>query len=226
MTSPHELLSNNQRWATRVSIQQPGFFERLAEQQQPTCLWIGCADSRVPASCVVDAKPGELFVHRNIANVVGHTDLGVLSSIQFAVEVLKVSHILVVGHYGCGGVGAALKQSRLGLIDNWLCPIGEIARKHQCKLDPSLEFDTHHARLCELNALEQAVNVCRSSVVQAAWDRGQELGVRAWIYALKDGHIHDLGLDIRSTRQLPTAYENVLKRLDRQWQGPAEPMPV
>ena len=217
MNSLKDLLANNRRWAEQVVAQEPDYFEKLVHQQAPKYLWIGCADSRVPSTQIVDLPPGEIFVHRNVANVVVHTDLNALSCIQFAVDVLKVKHILVVGHYGCGGVGAVLQQSRLGLIDNWLRHIGDVALKHPDKLDPAIAFAVRHARLCELNAIEQAVNVCHSTIVRDAWERGQQLGVHAWIYGLKDGPIHDLGLDVRSHAQLPEAYEGVLARLAERW---------
>ncbi|MEW9573071.1 carbonate dehydratase [Rhodanobacter sp. Si-c] len=217
MNSLQDLLANNRRWAGQVVAQEPDYFEKLVHQQAPKYLWIGCADSRVPSTQIVDLPPGEIFVHRNVANVVVHTDLNALSCIQFAVDVLKVKHILVVGHYGCGGVGAVLQQSRLGLIDNWLRHIGDVALKHPDKLDPAVAFEVRHARLCELNAIEQAVNVCHSTIVRDAWERGQQLAVHAWIYGLKDGHIHDLGLDVRGHAQLPAAYEGVLASLAERW---------
>lgn len=217
MNSLNDLLANNRRWADQVTTQDPTFFEKLSQQQAPQYLWIGCSDSRVPATQIVDLPPGEIFVHRNVANVVVHTDLNALSTIQFAVDVLKVKHILVVGHYGCGGVGAVLQHSRLGLIDNWLRHIGDVALKHPDKLDPAAAFAVRHARLCELNAVEQAVNVCHSTVVREAWERGQTLAVHAWIYGLDNGRITDLGLDVRGHEQLPAAYGNVLARLDERW---------
>jgi carbonic anhydrase len=175
----------------------------------------------VPATQIVDLPPGEIFVHRNVANVVVHTDLNALSTIQFAVDVLKVKHILVVGHYGCGGVGAVLKQSHLGLIDNWLRHIDDISLKHTAKLDPSLAFAVRHARLCELNAIEQALNVCHSTIVREAWDRGQELAVHAWIYGLDDGCIKDLGLDVRGHEQMHADYERSLVNLAERWKARA-----
>lgn len=218
MDSPKTLLANNQRWAAAITARTPDYFTRLAHQQAPEYLWIGCADSRVPATEIVDLEPGEIFVHRNVANVVIHTDLNALSTIQFAVDVLKVKHILVVGHYGCGGVGAVLKRSRLGLIDNWLRHIDDIALKHADKLDPALAFATRHARLCELNAIEQAVNVCHTTIVREAWERGQPLAVHAWIYGLTDGRMQDLGLDVRNHEQLPDTYRRVLATLAARWQ--------
>jgi len=221
MNSIKDLLANNRRWAAETTAKEPDFFEKLASQQSPKYLWIGCSDSRVPATQIVDLPPGEIFVHRNVANVVVHTDLNALSTIQFSVDVLKVKHILVVGHYGCGGVGAVLNQSRLGLIDNWLRHIGDVAMKHPEKLDPAIEFAVRHARLCELNAIEQAVNVCHTTVVREAWERGQPLAVHAWIYGLDNGHIHDLGLDVRNNEQLPDAYEAALAGLAARWKAPA-----
>jgi carbonic anhydrase len=221
MNSLKDLLANNRRWAANVTAEEPDFFEKLAQQQAPKYLWIGCSDSRVPATQIVDLPPGEIFVHRNVANVVVHTDLNALSTIQFAVDVLKVKHILVVGHYGCGGVGAVLKQSHLGLIDNWLRHIDDIAMKHTAKLDPAEAFAVRHARLCELNAIEQALNVCRTTVVREAWDRGQELAVHAWIYGLDDGCIQDLGLDVRGHEQSRESYERSLVNLAERWKARA-----
>jgi len=209
------LLAKNREWAERISREDPTFFQRLSRQQAPKYLWIGCSDSRVPANQVVGLAPGEVFVHRNIANVVVHTDLNALSVIHYAVEILRVKHILVVGHYGCGGVGAVLKESRLGLIDNWLRHITDIALKHSDKLDPNQSFALRHAHLCELNALEQALNVCHTTVVREAWERGQQLAVHAWIYGLEDGIIQDLGLDVRDHAQLAAAYERAFLQLEQ-----------
>jgi len=221
MNSLKDLLANNRRWAASVTAQEPDFFEKLAQQQAPKYLWIGCSDSRVPATQIVDLPPGEIFVHRNVANVVVHTDLNALSTIQFAVDVLKVKHILVVGHYGCGGVGAVLKQSHLGLIDNWLKHIDDIAMKHADKLDPAQAMAIRHARLCELNAIEQAINVCHTTVVREAWERGQQLAVHAWIYGLDDGCITDLGLDVRDHEQVQSSYRKTLADLAERWTAPA-----
>jgi carbonic anhydrase len=221
MNSLKDLLASNRRWAASMTAQEPDFFEKLAQQQAPKYLWIGCSDSRVPATQIVDLPPGEIFVHRNVANVVVHTDLNALSTIQFAVDVLKVKHILVVGHYGCGGVGAVLNQSHLGLIDNWLRHIDDIAMKHTGVLDPAQAFAVRHARLCELNAIEQALNVCRTTVVREAWDRGQELAVHAWIYGLDDGCIQDLGLDVRGHEQSRESYERSLVNLAERWKARA-----
>ena len=207
------LLRNNREWAERVSREDPGFFERLSKQQAPKYLWIGCSDSRVPANQVVDLVPGEVFVHRNIANVVVHTDLNCLSVIQFAVDVLKVEHILVVGHYGCGGVHAALHGTRLGLADNWVRHVGDIARKHRHVLDEMGDIELQHDRLCELNALEQAANVCQTTIARDAWARGQKLVVHGWVYTLRDGRVHDLGLDVAAADQLEPQYAAALERI-------------
>ncbi|HET7229323.1 MAG TPA: carbonate dehydratase [Longimicrobium sp.] len=194
MTGIDHLIANNQAWARRTVERDPEFFSRLARQQSPEYLWIGCSDSRVPANEIVDLLPGELFVHRNVANVVVHTDLNCLSVMQFAVEVLKVRHILVVGHYGCGGVEAALVNRRLGLIDNWLRHVQDVAEKHRAELDSIAGQRERAARLCELNVVEQVANVAATTVVQSAWDRGQELTVHGWVYSLEDGLVRDLGV--------------------------------
>ena len=207
------LLQNNRDWAERVSREDPGFFERLSKQQAPKYLWIGCSDSRVPANQVVDLAPGEVFVHRNIANVVVHTDLNCLSVIQFAVDVLKVEHILVVGHYGCGGVHAALTGARVGLADNWIRHVGDVAEKHAGVLAGAGGEPLQHDRLCELNALEQVANVCQASIVRDAWARGQKLVVHGWVYTLRDGLVHDLGLNVAAPDQLEPQYAAALERI-------------
>ncbi|QDA56042.1 carbonate dehydratase [Thermomonas aquatica] len=218
MPTLETLLRNNRDWAERVSREDPGFFERLSKQQAPKYLWIGCSDSRVPANQVVDLAPGEVFVHRNIANVVVHTDLNCLSVIQFAVDVLKVEHILVVGHYGCGGVHAALHGSRVGLADNWIRHVGDVAAKHQAVLDAMGDPELQHDRLCELNALEQVVNVCQTTIVRDAWMRGQKLVVHGWVYTLRDGRVHDLALNVAAPEQLEPQYAAALEaiRSDRE----------
>ncbi len=210
MTALDQLLRNNRDWAERVSREDPGFFERLSTQQAPKYLWIGCSDSRVPANQVVDLNPGEVFVHRNIANVVVHTDLNCLSVIQFAVDVLKVEHILVVGHYGCGGVHAALTQMRVGLADNWIRHVGDVAVKHASLLEGIEGPRLRHDRLCELNALEQVAHVCQTTIVQDAWSRGQPLSVHGWVYTLRDGLVHDLGLDVNTPTALEPQYTAAL----------------
>ena len=187
-----ELFDNNRAWASRVTRQDPEFFLRLSAQQAPVYLWIGCADSRVPANEIVGLAPGEMFVHRNIANVVVHADLNCLSVLQFGVDVLKVQHVVVCGHYGCGGVGAALRDDRLGLVDNWLRHVQDVRWKHQQELENIPSEDGRHNRLCELNVMEQVVNVSQTTVVRDAWARGQQLEVHGWIYDLRDGLLRDL----------------------------------
>jgi carbonic anhydrase len=187
-----KLLDNNRKWAAERVKGDPTFFSRLAEQQAPEFLWIGCSDSRVPANEIVGLDPGELFVHRNVANVVVHTDLNCLSVLQFAVDVLEVKHVIVCGHYGCGGVRAALEQDSHGLIDNWLRHVQDVARAHEVKLDAIADLDTRVDRLCELNVIEQMQNVARTTVVQDAWRRGHKVQLHAWIYGLKDGLISEL----------------------------------
>jgi len=197
MSSPEQLFDNNRRWAAELTRGDPQFFRRLAEQQAPEYLWIGCADSRVPANEIVGLEPGEIFVHRNVANVVVHTDLNCLSVLQFAVDVLKVRHVLVTGHYGCGGVRAALEDQRHGLVDNWLRHIQDVRDVHEATL-AALPPEERLDRLCELNVGEQVVNVARTTVVQDAWARGQPLSVRGWIYGLKDGLLRDLNACVDS----------------------------
>ena len=213
MNRLEHLLDNNRAWADRISREDPTFFERLSRQQAPQYLWIGCSDSRVPANQVVDLAPGEVFVHRNIANVVVHTDLNCLSVIQFAVDVLQVEHILVVGHYGCGGVHAALTRARVGLADNWIRHVGDVAEKHAGLLAGAGEEPLQHDRLCELNALEQVANVCQTTIVRDAWARGQTLAVHGWVYTLRDGRVHDLGLDVAGIDQLEPQYAAALARI-------------
>ena len=208
-----DLLHNNRAWAERISREDPGFFERLSRQQTPKYLWIGCSDSRVPANQVVDLAQGEVFVHRNIANVVVHTDLNCLSVIQFAVDVLKIKHIMVVGHYGCGGVKAALDGARVGLVDIWLRHVRDVRAKHLQKID-TLPPEARHDRLCELNVLEQVANVCQTYVVQDAWARGQPLTVHGWIYGLKDGLMHDFGITVHRPEDLQSRYDAALKALE------------
>ncbi len=187
-----DLLENNRRWAERMTAAQPDFFDRLVGQQAPRFLWIGCSDSRVPANEIVDLAPGELFVHRNVANLVVHTDLNCLSVLQFAVDVLDVEHVIVCGHYGCGGITAARRGVPLGLIDNWLRHIQDTQERHRAELDALADESAALDRLCELNVLDQASNVCRTTVVQDAWKRGKRLIIHAWIYRLTDGLLHDL----------------------------------
>ncbi|QIR14429.1 carbonate dehydratase [Shewanella aestuarii] len=189
------LFDNNRNWAARISKEDPHFFEKLAKQQNPEYLWIGCSDSRVPSNQIIDLLPGEVFVHRNIANMVIHTDLNCLSVLQYAVEVLKVKHIMVVGHYGCGGVRAAMGTKRLGLIDNWLGHLRDIYRLHNEELD-SLDDVKRFNRLCELNVIEQVANVTSTTIVQEAWERGQNVSVHGWIYGIDNGLLTDLDVTI------------------------------
>ncbi|NNJ70198.1 MAG: carbonate dehydratase [Kiritimatiellales bacterium] len=188
------LFESNREWAARIEQEQPGFFEALSRQQTPEYLWIGCADSRVPANEIINLPPGDVFVHRNIANVVVHTDLNCLSVIQYAVDVLKVKHIIVCGHYGCGGVAASLDDREHGLIDNWLRHIRDVYRYHAAELDALQNPDAKRDRLCELNVIEQVANVCDTTMVSNAWKNGQELCVHGWIYRLEDGLLRDLGV--------------------------------
>ncbi|GHD66840.1 carbonic anhydrase [Luteimonas padinae] len=209
----HDLLERNRIWAERARAEDPGFFSRLSGLQHPKYLWIGCSDSRVPANQIIDMNPGEVFVHRNIANVVVHTDLNCLSVIQYAIDVLEVEHILVVGHYGCGGVGAALTGQRVGLADNWIRHVKDVKHKHRAIIEAIDSDEIRHDRLCELNALEQMINVCETTVVREAWARGQKLAVHAWVYSLRDGRVHDLGLSIDSPTALPEQYWPALQRI-------------
>ncbi len=190
------LFKSNRNWAERILAAQPDFFEQLAKQQNPKYLWIGCSDSRVPANEIVGLMPGEVFVHRNIANVVVHSDLNCLSVIQFAVDVLKVEHIMVVGHYGCGGVHAALFGDRLGLVDNWLHHVNDVSTKHADALAAIGLSNARVDRLCELNVIEQVAHVCQTTIVRDAWERGQDLAVHGWVYGLKDGLLRDLNVTI------------------------------
>ena len=213
MSELTELLESNRLWADSVRAQDPQFFKRLSRQQAPKYLWIGCSDSRVPANQIVGMAPGEIFVHRNVANVVVHADLNCLSVMQFAVDVLKIEHIMVVGHYGCGGVQAALRGERHGLVDNWLRHVADVAQKHERVL-ADVELDAlRHARLCELNVIEQTLNVCQTTVVQDAWERGQALSVHGWVYGLHDGRIRDLGMTVDARERMTDAYFRALQAL-------------
>ncbi|HMV19455.1 MAG TPA: carbonate dehydratase [Zoogloea sp.] len=207
------LFDYNLAWARKMRQVDPGFFEKLSTLQTPEYLWIGCSDSRVPANEIIGLLPGEVFVHRNVANVVVHTDLNCLSVIQFAVDVLKVKHIMVVGHYGCGGVRAALQRDRVGLVDLWLRHVQDVHVKHYGRVD-MLPPELRHDRLCELNALEQVVNVCQTVVVQDAWKRGQRLTVHGWVYGLKDGLIRDLGINVSRRDDLVARYQAALEALE------------
>ena len=193
------LIANNRRWSAARHEADPDFFQRLVRQQAPEYLWIGCADSRVPANEIVALDPGELFVHRNVANVVVHTDLNCLSVLQYAVDVLKVKHILVVGHYGCGGVQAALTNQKLGLINNWLRHVQDVSQKYPAMLEQVEAGPARVDRLCELNVIEQVANVAQTTVVESAWARGQEVTIHGWIYRLNNGLVRDLKVDMAET---------------------------
>ena len=201
-----ELFANNRRWAAGMAAAKPGFFSELAAQQAPRYLWIGCSDSRVPANEIVNLLPGELFVHRNVANVVMHNDFSCLSVLQYSVDVLGVEHIIVCGHYGCGGVKAAWEGRQLGLVDNWLQPISGLAHGYRAALDKLPDDAQRFDRLCELNVLFQALRVCRTTIVQQAWDRGQDLTVHAWIYRLTDGLLRDLGFSVADRASTESEY--------------------
>jgi len=199
------LLQKNLDWSTKIREDNPEFFPTLSRQQAPTYLWIGCSDSRVPANEICGLLPGEIFVHRNVANIVVHSDLNCLSVMQYAVDVLKIEHIIVVGHYGCGGVRAALGDQKFGLIDNWLRHVQDVITKHrphlECIADESRRID----RLCELNVIDQTINAAQTTIVQAAWERDQKLTIHGWVYGLQDGLVRQLGIDISSATELRTA---------------------
>jgi carbonic anhydrase len=198
----YQLFANNRAWAAEMRQHEPDFFARLAQQQAPEYLWIGCSDSRVPANQIIGLRPGRVFVHRNVANVVVHTDLNCLAVIQYAVDVLRVRHAIVCGHYGCGGVLAALRDQRLGLIDNWLRHVQAVYGKHRHQLDALPAEARRHDRLCELNVMEQVLNISRATVVRDAWARGQSLTIHGWIYGIHDGLLRDLGLALSSEAEL------------------------
>ena len=206
MNKLQQLKDNNAEWAKRIKQQNPEFFTELSKQQTPEYLWIGCSDSRVPANQIVNLPPGEVFVHRNIANVVVHTDLNCLSVIQFAVEVLKVKHIIICGHYGCGGIQASLEDNQHGLIDNWLRHIQDVARLHANELD-QLNAGDKFKRLCELNVIEQVHNVCSTTIVQNAWTANEELSVHGWIYGIENGIINDLDTSLSSMKDFLRKYK-------------------
>jgi len=207
------LFAQNREWADSVRKRDPEFFSTLSKQQSPDYLWIGCSDSRVPANEIVNLLPGELFVHRNIANVVVHTDLNCLSVMQFAVDVLKVKHIMVVGHYGCSGVRAALRCDRIGLADNWLRHVQDVAAKHTPCVHAVNGEEARVNVLCELNVIEQVCNVCQTTIVRDAWERGQKLTVHGWIYGLKDGLIRNLGLAVDSSAAFEAQYASALRSI-------------
>ena len=206
MKDLQDLLQNNRNWAKQITKLAPDFFQELAQQQAPPYLWIGCSDSRVPATQLVGLNPGEMFVHRNVANLVTHTDFNCLSVLQYAIEVLQVNHVIVCGHYGCGGVKAALHEQRHGLIDNWLRHIQDIAEKYDAALKKAADDEQRLAMLCELNVIEQTINVCQTTIVQEAWARKQELYIHGWIYGLQDGLLRDMQVTIGSREMLRPIY--------------------
>ena len=211
-----ELFEKNIAWADAVKERDPSFFEKLSKQQAPEYLWIGCSDSRVPANEIVGLMPGELFVHRNVANMVVHSDLNCLSVMQYAVEYLKVKHVIVCGHYGCGGVRASVERQRLGLIDNWLLNVQDVQYIHQTYLSEGQNKNEVVNQVCELNVTEQVVNVCKTNIIKDAWARGQELTVHGWIYGIADGLLKDLGVNISNIEEMRPKYhvavEDIKKR--------------
>jgi carbonic anhydrase len=215
-----ELFENNRAWAESIRRQDPEFFSKLSRQQSPNYLWIGCADSRVPANQIVGLLPGDVFVHRNIANMVVHTDLNCLSVMQFAVDILKVGHIIVVGHYGCSGVQAAMRGTRVGLADNWLRHVQDVHEKHEHSLTSCADEGAAADRLCELNVVEQVQNVCQTSIVRDAWDRGQPLSVHGWIYGIADGLARDLKTTIAEFRDATPVYRAAVAKLISARSGP------
>ena len=208
-TQLDELLESNRLWAAKTEARSPGFFTALLKQQAPQYLWIGCADSRVPANELVDLLPGELFVHRNVANVVVHSDLNCLSVMQFATDLLKVGHIIIVGHSGCGGVQAALKDQRVGLADNWIRHVQDVRNRHRAWLE-TVPADSRIDALCELNVIEQALNACQTTVVQDAWSRGQALVVHGWFYGLSNGLLQDLNMTVSGSAEMNEVYDRAV----------------
>ncbi|OIR18572.1 carbonic anhydrase 2 [mine drainage metagenome] len=216
------LFELNKAWAEKISAADPAFFEKLSHQQSPEFLWIGCADSRVPANEIVGLMPGEMFVHRNIANIVVHTDLNCLSVIQFAVDLLKVKHVMVVGHYGCSGVGTAMRCERVGLADNWLRHVQDVREKHDACLCSIADPTERRDRLCEFNVVEQVANVCQTTIVRDAWDRGQQLTVHGWVYGIHDGRLRDLDCTCSSPLEATEKYRSAIDRL--RTAGPGIPL--
>jgi carbonic anhydrase len=208
-----ELFARNREWARRISERDPAFFESLSDQQSPKFLWIGCSDSRVPANDIVGLRPGELFVHRNVANVVVHTDLNCLSVLQYAIDVLRVEHVIVCGHYGCGGVRAAYLRSPLGLIDNWLRHVQDVRERHDALIAREADDDARIARLCEANVIEQVRHVCQTTIVRDAWQREQPLAVHGWIYDLRDGLLRDLCCTATGSADAAAAVEGALEQV-------------
>jgi carbonic anhydrase len=215
MADLDHLFAQNRTWAGAIKHRDPEFFQKLSRQQNPEHLWIGCSDSRVPANEIIGLLPGEVFVHRNIANVVVHTDLNCLSVIQYAVDVLRVKHIMVVGHYGCGGVRTVLRCERVGLADNWLRHVQDVREKHECRLRDLPDETSRSNRLCELNVIEQVANVCQTTIVQDAWARGQQLTIHGWIYGLQDGLLRELCTDVSQSDRLAPAHAAAIAGLSR-----------
>ncbi len=215
--SLQRLIDNNRRWAQLETERDPAYFERLLQQQNPEYLWIGCSDSRVPANQITGLAPGEVFVHRNVGNVVVHTDLNCLTVIDFAVDLLRVKHIIVVGHYGCSGVQRALQRSNGGLADNWLRHIQDVHKKHQALVDAAPDGEAQLAVLCELNVVEQAVNVCRTSIVQDAWRKGLPVSVHGWVYSLRDGLLVDLGFSAAGDDAIASASATAVKQVGERY---------
>ncbi|MBX9961993.1 MAG: carbonate dehydratase [Burkholderiales bacterium] len=213
MKTLEHLFEKNKAWAARILQQDPEFFVKLSRQQTPEYLWIGCSDSRVPANEIVGLLPGELFVHRNVANLVVHTDLNCLSVLQFAVDVLKVKHIIVCGHYGCSGVNAALRRHRIGLSDNWLRHVQDVRAKHEAALASVGDEKAEADRMCEFNVIEQVANVCHTTIVRDAWERGQELAVHGWAYGLQDGLLRDLKVTVNNYGNALPVYQSAISAL-------------
>ena len=201
-----QLFINNKNWADRIEKEQPGFFRQLSEQQAPEYLWIGCSDSRVPANEIVGLLPGELFVHRNVANLVLHSDINCLSVLQYAIDILKIKHIIVCGHYGCGGINAAMNKQRIGFVDNWLRNVKDVYALHRDELEQINEESERLNRLIELNVIEQVRNLCHTSFVQEAWERGQALTVHGWVYSLRNGRVKDLRVSHSCTDKIDDIY--------------------
>lgn len=213
-TKLDHLFQNNRDWADSMRVRDPNFFNKLQAQQSPKFLWIGCSDSRVPANELLGLLPGDVFVHRNIANVIVHSDLNCLSVLQFAIDVLKIRHVIVCGHHGCSGVHAALTGRRIGLADNWLRHVQDVHQKHERYLGEALSPDARHNRLCELNVMEQVVNLCQTTIVQDAWERGQSLTIHSWVYGLKDGLLRDLGVTVSQPDELTPLLAQSLSRYE------------
>lgn len=212
-----DLFKKNVAWAESVKKNDPTFFEQLSKQQAPEYLWIGCSDSRVPANEIVGLMPGELFVHRNVANMVVHSDLNCLSVMQYAVEYLKVKHVIVCGHYGCGGVKASVERQRLGLIDNWLLNVQDVQYIHQSFLKDGQDSAELINKVCELNVAEQVVNVCKTNIIKDAWARGQELTVHGWIYSIADGLLKDLGVNITHIQEMRAKYHVAVEEINKRY---------